>query len=76
MLIPVVEEVPRISEVERKQLIGSLEQARADIGAGNYEILTSSSLRAEFESVFKHGGAGNERELGPPRPVIRKRQKR
>lgn len=76
ILIPVVEEVPRISDVEREQLIESLEQARADIAAGNYEIMTSSTLRAEFESVFKHGRPGNERESGPSQHFIRKRKKR
>ena len=76
MLIPVVEEVPRISDVERKDLIDSLEQARADIANGNYQILTSSTLQAEFEGVFKRGRGGNERQAKPSPHINRKRKRR
>jgi hypothetical protein len=71
-----VEEVPLISEAEREQLIDSLEQARADIAAGNYDVVTSSTLRAEFASVFKQDKARNERDSGPSRQFVRKRKKR
>jgi hypothetical protein len=76
MLIPLVEEVPQISDAEREQLIDSLEQARAEIAAGNYDVVTSSTLRAEFENVFKHDKAGNERETRQSRQSVRKRKKR
>ena len=52
VLVPVVEEVPRISDAERKALRASLEKARADIAAGNYDVLTPAVLREEFESTF------------------------
>jgi hypothetical protein len=51
ILVPVVEEVPRISDAERKALRASLEEARADIAAGNYDVLTPAVLREEFESI-------------------------
>jgi hypothetical protein len=55
ILVPVVEEVPRISEREREALRKSLDKARADIAAGNYDVVTSATLRQEFESVFSRG---------------------
>jgi hypothetical protein len=51
ILVPVVEEVPRISNTERKALRASLEKARADIAAGNYDVLTPAALREEFEGI-------------------------
>jgi hypothetical protein len=54
LLVPVVEEVPRISGAERKALRSSLEKARADIAAGNYDVLTPEVLRGEFEDIFYH----------------------
>ena len=50
LLVPVVEEVPRISDAERQALRTSLEKARGDIAAGNYDVLTPGVLREEFES--------------------------
>jgi hypothetical protein len=38
ILVPTVEEVPRISDAERRALQASLEQARVDIAAGNYDV--------------------------------------
>jgi hypothetical protein len=55
VLIPVVEEVPLISDREREALRNSLDKARADIAAGNYDVVTSTTLRREFESVFGRG---------------------
>jgi hypothetical protein len=52
ILVPVVEEVPRISDSERKALRASLEKARGNIAAGNYDVLTPAVLRDEFESTF------------------------
>jgi hypothetical protein len=52
ILVPVVEEVPRISAAERKALRASLEKSRADIAAGNYDVLTPAVLRDEFASAF------------------------
>jgi hypothetical protein len=31
-----------------------LEKARADIAAGNYDVLTPEVLRGEFEDIFYH----------------------
>jgi|GEM_PF-4836148 len=50
LLVPVVEEVPRISDAERQALRTGLEKARGDIAAGNYDVLTPGVLREEFES--------------------------
>jgi hypothetical protein len=55
ILVPVVEEVPRISDTERKALRASLEKARGDIAAGNYDVLTPELLRSEFDDIFYHG---------------------
>jgi hypothetical protein len=55
ILVPVVEEVPRISDAERDVLRASLETARADIAAGNYDVVTPEVLRGEFEGIFRHG---------------------
>jgi hypothetical protein len=74
ILVPVVEEVPRISNTEREALRSSLEKARADIAAGDYEVLTPSTLRAEFESVF--GGKTHKTEATPPRRPASKRGRR
>jgi hypothetical protein len=52
ILVPVVEEVPRISDTEREELRKSLDRARADIAAGNYDVVTPATLREEFESVL------------------------
>ncbi len=52
ILVPVVEEVPRISDAERKALRASLEKARTDIASGDYDVLTPAVLRDEFESTF------------------------
>jgi len=51
ILVPTVEEVPRISDAERRALRASLEQARADIAAGNYDVVTPASLRREFDRI-------------------------
>jgi hypothetical protein len=50
ILVSALEEVPHISDTERKALRVSLEKARGDIAAGNYDVLTLAVLREEFES--------------------------
>jgi hypothetical protein len=50
ILVSAVEEVPRISDTERKALRVSLEKGRGDIAAANYDVLTPAVLREEFES--------------------------
>jgi hypothetical protein len=74
ILVPVVEEVPRISDTERKALRTSLEKARADIAAGNYDVLTPTVLREEFESTL--GGSRTDKSDAAPlqRPVRRTRR--
>lgn len=52
ILVPVVEEVPRISDTEREALRKSLDKARLDVAAGNYDVVTPATLRQEFERVF------------------------
>jgi hypothetical protein len=74
ILVPVVEEVPRISDADREALRSSLEKARADIAAGDYDVLTPASLRAEFESVF--GSKTKKAEATPLRRTTPKRSRR
>jgi hypothetical protein len=57
ILVPTIEEVPRISDAERRVLQASLEQARADIATGNYDVVTPASLRREFDRIS--GGSKN-----------------
>jgi len=52
ILVPTIEEVPRISDAERDALRTSLEKARADIAAGRYDVLTADSMRREFAEIF------------------------
>ena len=52
ILVPTVEEVPRISDSERAELLASLEEGRADIAAGNYQVLKPGMLRKEFEAIL------------------------
>ncbi len=58
ILIPTVEEVPRISNAERKALRASLKKARADIAAGDYDVVTAVSLRREFDDIFDSAANG------------------
>ena len=53
ILVPAIEEVPRISDTEREVLRASLAQARTDIAAGDYDVLTPETLRAEFDGIFQ-----------------------
>jgi hypothetical protein len=48
-----MKQTPRISEAERVELLGSLEQARAEIAASRYDVVTSASLRAEFDDILE-----------------------
>ena len=47
------EEVPRISEAERAELLASLEEGRADVAAGNYHVLQPGMLRIEFGAILE-----------------------
>jgi hypothetical protein len=69
ILVPVVEEVPRISDAERAALRSSLDKARADIAAGDYDVVTPASLREEFDSVFGRGKTGKSATTPLRRPV-------
>jgi hypothetical protein len=68
LLVPTVEEVPRISARERAALRRSLEAARADIAAGNYDLFSLETLRAEFDEVFEDDTPGEQAEA-EPRPA-------
>ena len=52
VLVPVVDEVPRISDAERVELLESLKEASADIAAGNFDVLTPQFLRMEFDKIM------------------------
>lgn len=53
VLVPSVEEVPRISDAERETLIASLKQSRADIAAGAFDVLTPGTLLREFDAILE-----------------------
>ena len=53
ILVPTVEAVPRITDAERAELLASLEQGRADIEAGNYDVIGPHTLRREFDAIMK-----------------------
>jgi len=76
ILVPVVEEVPRISEAERKTLRASLDRARADIAAGNYDVVTAASLRDEFEAVFGAEDPGKRPHAAAGRRTTPRRARR
>jgi hypothetical protein len=76
ILVPIVEEVPRISDAERKVLRTSLDKARAHIAAGNYDVVTPEVLRGEFEDIFRHGKTDNELDAAPPRRPASRRKRR
>ena len=60
MIIPTMVSVPRISDAERTELLASLEQSRADIAAGNFDVLKPGDLRAEFEAIVQHDASDEE----------------
>jgi hypothetical protein len=72
LLVPVVEEVPRISDAERQALRASLEKARADIAGGDYDVLTPGVLREEFEAVFGRGKSDKTGAASPRRPAAKR----
>lgn len=76
ILVPTVEEVPRITDAERKALRASLESARADIAAGNYDIVTAATLRREFDGIFRGGKFDPEFDASGARSQASKRKKR
>jgi hypothetical protein len=76
MLVPTVAEVPRIRNAERDKLRASLEQARADIAAGDYDVVTSASLRREFDGMFAVGKTDKELDAGLSRRLGTKRKRR
>ena len=55
LLIPAVDEVPRISDAERAALRVSLEKAGADIASGDFDVVTPQSLRSEFDAIYFDG---------------------
>lgn len=52
-MVPVVEEVPSLSDDRRAALQRALAQAQQEIAAGDFDILTAQVLRAEFEGIFQ-----------------------
>jgi hypothetical protein len=75
ILVPTVEEVPLISDTEREALRASLEKARAEIAAGNYDVVTPATLRHEFDGIFG-GKADDELDAAAPRRPASKRKRR
>jgi len=45
IFVPSVEEVARISDAERTELVASLEESRAAIDAGDFDVLTPGVLK-------------------------------
>jgi hypothetical protein len=75
LLVPVVEEVPRISDAERQALRSSLDKARADIASGDYDVLTPAGLREEFEDVFGRSKTDKARAASPRRPAAKRNRR-
>jgi hypothetical protein len=75
ILVPTVEEVTRISDAERERLRKSLEKGRADIAAGDYDVVTPATLRREFDDIF-HGRKTEKLDAAVPRKPAPKRKKR
>jgi hypothetical protein len=61
IFVPSVEEVPRISDAERAELLASLDESRAAIAAGDFDVLTPGKLRMEFEASLE--GDPSDEEL-------------
>ena len=76
MLVPTVEEIPRICDAERHALRASLERARGDIAAGNYDVVTPATLRREFDGVFRGDKSGGGFDAAGPRRQGAKRKRR
>jgi len=74
LLVPVVEEVPRISDSERDALRKTLDKARADIAASNYDVVTPATLREEFETVFGRGRGKSDAKPEGERRLRRSRR--
>jgi len=53
VLVPSVEAVPRISDAERSELLASIKASRAEIAAGNFDVLKPGTLRKEFEAILR-----------------------
>ena len=53
ILVPTVEEVPRITDAERVELIASLDEATAQIAAGDFDVIGPDTLRTEFEAIMQ-----------------------
>ena len=60
MIIPTMVSVLRISDAERTELLTSPEQSRADIAAGNFDVLKPGDLRAEFEAIVQCDASDEE----------------
>jgi len=60
ILVPAVEEVPRISDAKRRELRASLDRARTEIKAGDGDVLTPELLREEFNAVYYEGKSDAE----------------
>jgi hypothetical protein len=64
LLIPAVDEVPRISDAERDALRASLEKASADIASGDLDVVTPRSLRSEFDAIYFDGTSDADIDAG------------
>jgi hypothetical protein len=76
ILVPTVEEVTRLSDVERGRLRKSLEKARADIAAGDYDVVTPTTLRREFDDIFRGGRTDKKLDATVARRPAPKRKRR
>ena len=47
------DEAARLSAGEQAELIASLEAGRADIAAGDFDVITPERLRMEFEAIVR-----------------------
>lgn len=70
VLVPVVQDVPRISDAERAELLASLDQAAAQIEAGDFDEIGPDTLRREFQAILEENLSDAELDalLGISRP--------
>ena len=72
IFVPTVEESATITAAERRELVASLKRGRAEIAAGDFDVVTPESLRAEFDGILDHDLTDQQLDAkAPPRRTSR-----
>lgn len=75
ILVPAIEEMPRISDAEREELRASLDKAREEIKSGRYDVVTPELLREEFDAIFYDNKSDAEIDAGLAKASTRQADK-